>query len=80
MRTNPAQLLSDAGAAGGLSFVGEQHYRDAVAEFDRLWDACAAKKCPERMEQLLQVIQGFEERLSAERKPARQDERSASEP
>ena len=35
-------------------------YRAAVAEFDRLWETCAGCRQPERMRQLLQVIDAVE--------------------
>lgn len=35
-------------------------YRAAVAEFDRLWETCAACRQPERMRQLLDVIDAVE--------------------
>ena len=38
-------------------------YRSAVAEFDQLWETCAACRQPERMRQLLQVIDAVEGRF-----------------
>jgi hypothetical protein len=35
-------------------------YRAAVTEFDRLWESGAAGRQPERMQQLLQVIDAVE--------------------
>lgn len=35
-------------------------YRAAVSEFDRLWESGAAGRHPERMQQLLQVIDAVE--------------------
>jgi hypothetical protein len=35
-------------------------YQTAVAEFDRLWETGAARREPERMRQLLQVIDAVE--------------------
>ena len=36
------------------------NYRAAVSEFDRLWESGAAGRQPERMQQLLQVIDAVE--------------------
>lgn len=40
--------------------TGQPEYRAAVTEFDRLWETGAAGRQPERMRQLLQVIDAFE--------------------
>ena len=40
--------------------TGQHDYHGAVAEFDRLWETGAARSEPERMRQLLQVIDAFE--------------------
>ena len=40
--------------------TGQHDYHGAVAEFDRLWETGAARREPERMQQLLQVIDAVE--------------------
>lgn len=40
--------------------TGEPEYRAAVTEFDMLWETGAAGRQPERMQQLLQVIDAVE--------------------
>jgi hypothetical protein len=40
--------------------TGQHEYHGAVAEFDRLWETGAARREPERMRQLLQVIDAVE--------------------
>jgi len=40
--------------------TGQPEYRAAVTEFDRLWETGAAGRQPERMRQLLQVIDAVE--------------------
>lgn len=40
--------------------TGPADYRAAVSEFDRLWESGAAGRHPERMQQLLQVIDAVE--------------------
>ena len=40
--------------------TGSPDYRAAVTEFDRLWESGAAGRQPERMQQLLQVIDAVE--------------------
>jgi hypothetical protein len=40
--------------------TGQPDYRAAVTEFDRLWESGAAGRQPERMRQLLQVIDAVE--------------------
>ena len=40
--------------------TGRPDYRAAVTEFDRLWETGAAGRQPERMQQLLQVIDAVE--------------------
>lgn len=35
-------------------------YQSAIVEFDRLWETGASKEQPERMMQLLEVIEGYE--------------------
>lgn len=40
--------------------TGPPDYRAAVMEFDRLWESGAAGHQPERMQQLLQVIDAVE--------------------
>jgi len=40
--------------------TGPADYRAAVSEFDRLWESGAACRQPERMQQLLQVIDAVE--------------------
>jgi hypothetical protein len=40
--------------------TGQPEYRAAVTEFDRLWETGAAGRQPERMQQLLQVIDAVE--------------------
>jgi hypothetical protein len=40
--------------------TGQPEYRAAVTEFDRLWESGAAGRQPERMQQLLQVIDAVE--------------------
>jgi hypothetical protein len=45
-------------------------YQAAVAEFDRLWETCAAKQHPERMMELLDVIEDYEQSVArANRSP-----------
>jgi hypothetical protein len=39
-------------------------YKAAIAEFDLLWETRAATQCPDRMRQLLIVIEAFEEALN----------------
>jgi hypothetical protein len=46
----------EAPAASGA----QMQYEAAVAEFDRLWETCAAKTSPERMQQLLAIIDAVE--------------------
>lgn len=40
--------------------TGPADYRAAVSEFDRLWESGAAGRQPERMQQLLRVIDAVE--------------------
>ena len=40
--------------------TGQPDYRAAVTEFDLLWESGAAGRQPERMRQLLQVIDAVE--------------------
>jgi len=40
--------------------TGQAEYHAAVTEFDRLWETGAAGRQPERMQQLLQVIDAVE--------------------
>jgi hypothetical protein len=40
--------------------TGQPEYSAAVTEFDRLWETGAAGRQPERMRQLLQVIDAVE--------------------
>lgn len=40
--------------------TGPPEYQAAVTEFDRLWESCAAGRQPQRMQQLLEVIDAVE--------------------
>lgn len=59
MRTEQLHVRSEL-APPLDSRAGRSTYRAAVAEFDRLWESGAARTQPQRMRELLQVIESFE--------------------
>jgi len=46
--------------AGVLPPVRQPAYRQALAEFDRLWESGESKQQPRRMRELLGLIEAFE--------------------
>ena len=60
--------------------TGQPEYRAAVTEFDRLWETGAAGRQPERMRQLLQVIDAVEAAPMRSRRRCRPDHQLAEIP
>jgi hypothetical protein len=46
--------------AGSLASTRRPGYRQALAEFDRLWETGESKRRPQRMRELLSLIEAFE--------------------